>query len=117
MDAPRAESGPVWVLISSSALIGTTALVMPAMTAVAIGSAPGHRVGLASGVLNASRQTGGAFGVAVLGALLATGGHEVSLHLAFAAIAGAYTAGILLALHGYRISRAHAQGSPDTMHA
>jgi len=84
--------------------------VMPAMTAVAIGSAPGHRIGLASGVLNAARQTGGAFGVALLGALLAAGGDEVSLHLAFAVIAGAYATAVVLALVG----RMHSTTSKPT---
>jgi MFS transporter, DHA2 family, methylenomycin A resistance protein len=95
----------VWVLIGSSAPIGATALVMPAMTAVAIGNAAEHRVGLASGVLNAARQTGGAFGVAVLGALLAAGGQADPLHNAFGVITGAYTVGILLALHGRHHAR------------
>jgi DHA2 family methylenomycin A resistance protein-like MFS transporter len=102
--ALNATYGAVWVLIGSSLPLGATALVMPAMTAVAIGSAPGHRIGLASGILNAARQTGGAFGVALLGALLAAGGDEVSLHLAFAGIAGAYTAGLLLVLTQLRRS-------------
>jgi DHA2 family methylenomycin A resistance protein-like MFS transporter len=103
--ALNATHAPLWALIASSALIGATALAMPAMTAVAMASAPGHRIGLASGVLNAARQTGGAFGVAVLGALLSSGGAAVSLHTAFAAIATAYTAGILLALLGRRHAR------------
>ncbi|HMC81551.1 MAG TPA: MFS transporter, partial [Acidimicrobiia bacterium] len=94
--------GPLWVLIGSSLPLGATALVMPAMTAVGIGSAPEHRIGLASGVLNAARQTGGALGVAVLGALLVEGGNHVSLRLAFAVIAGAYIAGALLTLAGRR---------------
>jgi DHA2 family methylenomycin A resistance protein-like MFS transporter len=103
--AIEASHGAVWGLIISSAPIGATALVMPAMTAVAIGSAPGHRVGLASGVLNAARQTGGAFGVAVLGALLAAGGSATSLHLAFGVIAIAYAAGVVLALHSHLYAR------------
>jgi MFS transporter, DHA2 family, methylenomycin A resistance protein len=97
--------GPLWALIGSSLPLGATAFVMPAMTAVAIGSAPENRIGVASGVLNAARQTGGALGVAVLGALLAGHGDQVSLHLAFAVIAGAYTAGLLLALDGRRTVR------------
>ena len=68
------SSGGVWALIGASAPLGLTARATPAMTAVAIGSAPGHRIGLASGVLNAKRQTGSAFGVAVLGALFGHGG-------------------------------------------
>ena len=86
----------------SAVPVGVTALAMPAMTAVAMSHAPRHRIGLASGVFNASRQTGGALGVAVLGALLVGGGGYLSLHAAFLATAGAYAAGVALALTGRR---------------
>ena len=56
-------------------------------------------MGLASGVLNAARQTGGAFGVAVLGALLGAGG-ALSPHTGFIAIPGAYVVGVVLAAVG-----------------
>jgi DHA2 family methylenomycin A resistance protein-like MFS transporter len=95
----------VTTLIVSSLPVGVTALAMPAMTAVAMSHAPRDRVGLASGVFNASRQTGGALGVAVLGALLAGGSGSVSLHAAFLATAGAYVGGIALALNGWRRTR------------
>ena len=52
------------------------------------------RVGLTSGVFNAPRQTGGALGVAVLGALLISGGGSVSLRAAFLATAAAYAIGL-----------------------
>jgi DHA2 family methylenomycin A resistance protein-like MFS transporter len=97
-----APTGGVATLIASSVPLGVTALAMPAMTAVAMSHAPSHRIGLASGVFNASRQTGGALGVAVLGALLIGGSSDVSLHAAFVATAGAYAAGTALALTGRR---------------
>jgi MFS transporter, DHA2 family, methylenomycin A resistance protein len=100
-----AGPGGVTALIVSSLPVGVTALAMPAMTAVAMSQAPRERVGLASGVFNASRQTGGALGVAVLGALLAGGSGSVSLHAAFLATAGAYVGGIALALTGWRRTR------------
>jgi DHA2 family methylenomycin A resistance protein-like MFS transporter len=93
-------------LIASSVLLGVTALAMPAMTALALSRAPRDRVGLTSGVFNASRQTGGALGVAVLGALLVSGGSSVSLRAAFVATAAAYATGVALALSGHR----HADG-------
>jgi MFS transporter, DHA2 family, methylenomycin A resistance protein len=96
-----AATGGLTVLIVSSLPVGATALAMPAMTAVAMRHAPRHRIGLASGVFNASRQTGGALGVAVLGALLVSGS-SASLHAAFLATAGAYTCGVVLALIGRR---------------
>ena len=92
----------VATLVLSSLPIGVTALAMPAMTAVAMSHAPGPRVGLASGVFNASRQTGGALGVAVLGALLAGSNGGLALDAAFLAAAGAYAGGIALALTGWR---------------
>lgn len=100
-----AASGGVTTLIVSSLPVGVTALAMPAMTAVAMSHAPRERVGLASGVFNASRQTGGALGVAVLGALLVGGRGSVSLHAAFLATAGAYVGGIALARTGWRRAR------------
>jgi DHA2 family methylenomycin A resistance protein-like MFS transporter len=94
------SGGPLATLIASSVPLGFTALAMPAMTAVAMSRAPRHRIGLASGAFNASRQTGGAFGVAVLGALLAAGRSPVSLHVAFVVIAGFYAAAMALAVAG-----------------
>ncbi len=48
-------------------------MTMPAATAAVIESAPAERAGIASGVLNAARQAGGAIGVALLGTLIAGG--------------------------------------------
>jgi DHA2 family methylenomycin A resistance protein-like MFS transporter len=45
------------------------AVTMPAATVTVVESAPAERAGLASGVLNAARQAGGAVGVALLGSL------------------------------------------------
>jgi DHA2 family methylenomycin A resistance protein-like MFS transporter len=64
------DSTPTVVL--GSTVLGCCALAMPAMTALALSTAPeadtpGGRTGLAGGVLNTARQTGGALGVAVLG--------------------------------------------------
>jgi DHA2 family methylenomycin A resistance protein-like MFS transporter len=95
-------AGGVTTLIVSSLPIGITALAMPAMTAVAMSHAPRDRIGLASGVFNASRQTGGALGVAVLGALLTGSDGSVALHAAFVATACAYAGGVALALTGWR---------------
>ena len=102
------------VLIASTVLLGFTALAMPAMTALALSRAPRDRLGLTSGVFMASRQTGGALGVAVLGALLVSGGSFVSLRAAFVATAAAYAAGVALALIGHRHAGATAPGSIRT---
>jgi DHA2 family methylenomycin A resistance protein-like MFS transporter len=61
------------LLIAGSVILGLISLAMPAMTAVVVGSAGREHSGVASGVLNAARQAGGALGVALLGALLAGG--------------------------------------------
>jgi MFS transporter, DHA2 family, methylenomycin A resistance protein len=102
--------GPLWVLVASTIPLGLTAMAMPAMTATAMAGAPHHRVGLAAGVLNTARQTGGAFGIALLGALLRVSG-GVTLHASFTTIAGAYALGVGLAACG---RRAAARESPQT---
>jgi DHA2 family methylenomycin A resistance protein-like MFS transporter len=83
-----ASTGSVLV---GSMLLGLCSLAMPAMTAVVVGAAPDDRAGLASGVLNASRQSGGALGVAVLGTLF----HR-SLGGPLLVVVFAYLAGIAL---------------------
>jgi MFS transporter, DHA2 family, methylenomycin A resistance protein len=68
------------LLVAGTVIFGLISLAMPAMTAVVVGSAGREHSGVASGVLNTARQSGGALGVALLGALL-TGrsGHGLAL--------------------------------------
>ena len=58
---------PGFVLIGAG-----IALTMPTTTGVAMGSVDPRKSGIASGVINASRQVGGALGIAVLGSINAT---------------------------------------------
>lgn len=60
------------------------ALTMPAATVAIIEAAPAERAGIASGVLNAARQTGGAIGVALLGTLISSAAFVPGLHAAMA---------------------------------
>jgi MFS transporter, DHA2 family, methylenomycin A resistance protein len=70
------------------------ALTMPSATTAVIQAAPGDRAGLASGVINASRQTGGVTGVALLGTLVAGPAAFVSgMHLAMATAGGTFLLG------------------------
>jgi DHA2 family methylenomycin A resistance protein-like MFS transporter len=77
------------VLVAPLIAIGFgMAMTMPAATAAIIEAAPADRAGIASGVLNASRQAGGAIGVALLGTLVQSGAFVPGLHVAMA-VAGA----------------------------
>jgi MFS transporter, DHA2 family, methylenomycin A resistance protein len=69
---------------------------MPAMTAAVVGAAGAEHAGVASGVLNAARQSGGALGVAVLGSLLGRG-HALSLHVPLLVATAGYLVAIALA--------------------
>lgn len=62
------------VVVVGTLGLGLVSVAMPAMSSLAVGSAPAERAGLASGVLNTARQAGGALGVAVLGSLLVLSG-------------------------------------------
>jgi MFS transporter, DHA2 family, methylenomycin A resistance protein len=65
---------PYLVLVVPMMLAGLgISITMPAVTSAAVEGAPPGRSGLASGVLNASRQVGGAVGIALLGAFVARG--------------------------------------------
>ncbi len=88
---------PLALIVAGSVLVALCAPAMPAMTAVVVGSAGRQHAGLASGILNAARQSGGAMGVALLGALLAASqrsGHAGTLHAPFTVAALAYLAAI-----------------------
>ncbi len=63
---------PAFVLIP-----GGMGLAVPAMTTSILSSVPRERSGTASAVLNTARQTGGAIGVAVFGALLGHGRDKI----------------------------------------
>ncbi len=96
------SSAPVWALAGMMVLVGLAGpLVMPPVTAVLLNSVPAHRAGVASGVFNTSRQSGGALAVAVFGALLANRAsflHGVRASLLIAAVValGAAAASLLL---------------------
>ena len=67
-----ADSG-FWDLFPALILGGIgMATVMPPVTAAAIGSVPVAKAGVGSGVLNTFRQMGGALGIAVMGAIVAS---------------------------------------------
>jgi MFS transporter, DHA2 family, methylenomycin A resistance protein len=88
------RSTPYTVLVPGLIAVGIgMAFTMPAATAATIESAPADRAGIASGVLNAARQAGGAIGVALLGTLLAGSSFVSGLHLAMAASSAAFLIG------------------------
>ncbi|AEW95583.1 MULTISPECIES: MFS transporter [Streptomycetaceae] len=74
---------------------------VPSLTAAMLGDVPAERAGLAGGVLNAGRQTGGALAVAAFGALVAqraTFVHGMHLSVLVSAVLLVATAGAALAL-------------------
>ena len=99
--ATAGASAPLALITGGSVLLGMCSLAMPAMTAVVVGSTGREHAGVASGILNAARQAGGALGVALLGALLAssqTAGRGMTLHLPLTVAAVGYLLAIGLAL-------------------
>jgi len=103
--ATAGTATPLALLVGGSVLLGMVSLAMPAMTAAVVGAAePGH-AGVASGVLNAARQSGGALGVALLGSMLASPGHGLSLHAPLTVAAAGYLIAVALAWITVRPSR------------
>jgi DHA2 family methylenomycin A resistance protein-like MFS transporter len=71
-------------------------LVQPSSVAAVLSSAPTERTGVASAVVNASRQVGGVLGIALLGSLVAGEAFVSGLHLAGYICAGAFLVGAAL---------------------
>jgi EmrB/QacA subfamily drug resistance transporter len=82
-----------WVMLIPSLLVGGfgTGLFNPAVSAVALGSAPPEQSGLAAGVNDTFRQTGIAVGVALFGALI-PGAAALGQGSAESFVAGLHTA-------------------------
>jgi MFS transporter, DHA2 family, methylenomycin A resistance protein len=88
------------VLLAGSVILGLCSLAMPAMTSVVVGAAGPQHAGVASGVLNAARQAGGALGVALLGSLLTGAGqgqHGLALQVPLSVAAASLLAAVGLA--------------------
>jgi MFS transporter, DHA2 family, methylenomycin A resistance protein len=104
--ATAGTATPLALILLGSLLIGLISLAMPAMVAAVVGAAGPEHAGVASGVLNTARQSGGALGVAVLGSLL---GHVPSLRVPLLVATAGYLVAIALAwvtIRGTRERRA-----------
>jgi MFS transporter, DHA2 family, methylenomycin A resistance protein len=89
------QTNYVFLACLLAVLGGGLALVLPAMTEAAMSHAPKAQSGIASGMLNVSRQVGGVIGVAILGTLVGNQQTFLSgMHLAFVIAGGV----LLLAL-------------------
>ena len=75
-----------------------TGMMAPAMTAAVLSETPTEKSGIASAVLNASRQVGGALGVAVVGVLLNGHNFVIMMHIALVIVALLFLIGIGLTL-------------------
>jgi DHA2 family methylenomycin A resistance protein-like MFS transporter len=98
LDAHTPYAGMLAGLIVMPLGIG---LAVPAMTTVLLASVEKERSGLASGVLNSARQSGGALGVAVLGGLLSA--HAIAgMRTSFIAAAMLLLGVVAVAVFGLR---------------
>ncbi|MFD2473105.1 MFS transporter [Amycolatopsis silviterrae] len=88
-----AAAGSPPLVVAGGVVLCCCSIAMPAMTSVAMSTPPEEHTGLAAGVLNTARQTGGALGTAVLGTLL-TAGSTMSLSVPMTIVALAYAAAV-----------------------
>jgi DHA2 family methylenomycin A resistance protein-like MFS transporter len=75
---------------------------MPAATTAVVEAAPADRAGIASGVVNASRQVGSVIGVALLGTLVAGASFVGGLRIAMIVAAAAFLAGAAITWASFR---------------
>jgi MFS family permease len=74
-----------WTLLPAMVVGGVgMAMTMSPMTSAAMGAVPVDKAGVGSGVLNSFRQVGGALGIALIGAIVASYEHHAGHTLAAA---------------------------------
>jgi DHA2 family methylenomycin A resistance protein-like MFS transporter len=94
----RADTSYVVLVLLLLTLGFGMAFTMPAMTVAVMSHAPTDQASTASGVLNAFRQLGGSFGVAILGGLTAHEGLLAGLHVGVTIAAFALLASAILSV-------------------
>ena len=87
-----------WIAVLSFFAGFGMATAMPAATAAAVTGAPPEHVGIAGGVVNAARQTGSVFGVAVLGGLISSTNFLGGFHWAVGLAGAIFAVSALLVL-------------------
>jgi DHA2 family methylenomycin A resistance protein-like MFS transporter len=93
------------------------ALVVPPLIAAMLATVERTRAGVASGVLNAVRQTGGAVGVAMLGAISGGGDSTAGMRVAMLLCAGLLALAMIVGLLGIRPPPGPlAGGGPEAIH-
>jgi DHA2 family methylenomycin A resistance protein-like MFS transporter len=101
---PMRIDGAYWMLVAPMLLAASgIALTVPTMTNATLSSVDASRAGIASGVLNSARQTGGMLGVAVFGYLVrdtAPGPFMRGMHGALGVSVALLLAGSLMCLFG-----------------
>ena len=79
---------PAWQLVLLLVPVSFAgAFVVPALTIMVMGSVPAEQAGTAAGIVNTSRQVGGALAVAVAGAMVAGGDFAQGMHVTLIGIA------------------------------
>jgi EmrB/QacA subfamily drug resistance transporter len=95
--AQLVQTSTFWDVLPALILGGIgMALVMTPTTAAAMGSVPVDKAGVGSAVINSMRQVGGSFGIAVMGAVVAT---QVHTHTPGPQFAEEFTSGYHNALY------------------
>ena len=94
------SSAYLWILALFAIIGAGGGLVVPAMTSAFLEAVGAERAGIASGVLQASRQLGGVVGVALFGSLIAQAELVRGMHQGQVITAGAMLIGCALTL-GY----------------
>lgn len=106
-----AETASTGMIVAMMVPVGLGGgLAMPSATSVLLNAIPGSHSGIASGVLNTSRQVGGAIAIAAFGALVAMWGFELGMRTSFA-ISSVLLVVTMLASMGLRITN---HERPDT---
>jgi len=79
-----AENASVAMIVAMMIPVGLGGgLAMPSATSLLLNTVPADQAGTASGVLNTSRQVGGALAIAAFGALIATWDYDIGMRTSF----------------------------------